>query len=50
MIVGKVVRLSTNEDEPLRNRLTVEPVYPLRQLAYVTLVIEDPALTAEATP
>ena len=43
MVLGEIVSVETNETEPLRNTVVVRPFYQVRQLAYVTLIIEDRA-------
>jgi hypothetical protein len=42
MVVGEVAFVQANDEEPLRETITVRPVYQVRQVASVTLIIERP--------
>ncbi|MDY7108997.1 MAG: hypothetical protein SYC29_10220 [Planctomycetota bacterium] len=50
MILGKVAAVKPNDREPLRETITVRPVYQVRQVASVTLIIERPIEEDSGTP
>jgi cell shape-determining protein MreC len=47
MFIGKVEAVEPKESEPLRNTITVRPVFDVSQVAYVTLKIEMEASTTQ---
>jgi len=40
MVIGEVIDVEPDDDEPLRNIVTIRPRYDLEQLAYVTVIEE----------
>jgi cell shape-determining protein MreC len=42
MVLGKVASVRANDEEPLRETITIRPVYQVQQVASVTLIIERP--------
>jgi hypothetical protein len=42
MVLGEVASVTANDEEPLREIITVRPVYQVQQVASVTLIIERP--------
>ena len=43
MVLGEVVSVQANDEEPLRETIIIRPVYQVQQVASVTLIIERPA-------
>ena len=43
MVLGEVVSVQANDEEPLRETIIIRPVYQVQQVASVTLIIEHPA-------
>lgn len=41
MVIGVVESVAVNDREPLRNTIIVRPNYQLREVAYVTLIVDD---------
>jgi cell shape-determining protein MreC len=42
MVLGKIESITPKDEQPLRDRLVVRPIYPLEGLARLTLVVEEP--------
>jgi hypothetical protein len=49
MVLGEVVSVQANDEEPLRETITIQPVYQVQQVASVTLIIERRADAVDST-